>query len=154
MEQPILILPSDALKAYNNAKTEEHKESIALLCGGVDKFQLDWRSVVDLESACLITGSDPKDQRFHIGTPNTNAFAQLEECGIAINGKDWVADYTNISQPKWYIIWEYSGSGFRLHYVRNYCNSSCVGSRLSYETSEKSKHAAEKLFPIFNKFLK
>jgi hypothetical protein len=154
MEQPILILPSNALKAYNNAKTQEGKDSIALLCGGLDKIQLDWSSVVDLESACRITGSDPKDQRFHIGTPSAQAFAQLEECIKAINGVDFVFDYTNKNQPKWYIVWEYSGSGFRLIYVHYGYSNSGVGSRLSFETQEKAKHAAEYLINLFNQFLK
>lgn len=67
----------------------------------------------------------------------------------AING-DWVPDFGNEDQPKWY-VWYWverkkgKGAGFR---VSNTCTGwadtyTYVGSRLCYQTQEQAQHGAK-----------
>lgn len=152
MSDQVILTKENVLAAYKegNATT---KEDYKRLFKGQVNFEPSWREMTCFEDACLIVGEDPQNQRFWTCDEDDNINRQMKVVMRAYNG-NWKPDWSNTSQRKWYIYWEFSGAGFRLAGVRNaYFSYSYVGSRLSFESEEKARHAATKMTSFFNKYL-
>jgi hypothetical protein len=71
----------------------------------------------------------------------------------AING-DWTPDWSNSDQYKY---WPYfilsSGFGFSYSYYYSDHSDTTVGSRLCFETREKSNYAAQQFIDIYEQFM-
>jgi hypothetical protein len=76
---------------------------------------------------------------------------------IKVINEDWIADYTESSQPKYYPWFKVlpSGSGFAFSYANcAYDRSSAyVGVRLCFETREKCEYVAEQFTQLYEEFL-
>ena len=84
---------------------------------------------------------------------DTFAYEQLKVVVKAIN-QGWTPDWDNTDQRKW---WPYfnlsSGFGFsRSYFAYGFANTD-VGSRLCFETSEKSIYAANQFIDLYKEFL-
>jgi hypothetical protein len=82
------------------------------------------------------------------------AYKKLKVIVAAIN-QGWTPDWRDSSQTKWFPWFRVlsSGSGFSVsHY--DYVNAStCVGSRLCFETKEKAEFAATQFIDLYKSFL-
>jgi hypothetical protein len=106
-----------AKKEYKKASTES--KQILEKIFGKDAFEYNWRDIDSFEKACEVNGVDPKEVLPYskAKTPKQewlNALAMMDEIVHAIN-PDFIPDYSNSSQYKWYAWFEYkpSNSGFR-----------------------------------------
>lgn len=66
----------------------------------------------------------------------------------AING-DWVADWSNTNQRKYYPWWNVSGRGLSLYAVYYDATIALVSPRLCFESEVKVKHAVKYFTPVF-----
>jgi hypothetical protein len=93
---------------------------------------------------------------FESDTPDVVAYKKLKLIIKVIN-EDFVPDFTNQSQQKWYPWFKVgsSGSGFDLSYAGYYYDYSyaIVGSRLCFETKEKCQYVAEQFRDLYEQFL-
>ncbi len=83
---------------------------------------------------------------------------QLQMVVAAING-DWVEDWNNTSQWKWFIWWDIikkegrvSGSGLSFGAASYAYSCTVVGPRLVFENSEKAEHAAEHFLELYEAY--
>jgi hypothetical protein len=81
------------------------------------------------------------------------ANAKLRIIAKAIQG-DWIADYSNSDQHKWYPYFEYkkSAGGFVFYYADGYFTSSSLGGgvRLSFETRDQANHFGTQFIALIN----
>lgn len=112
-----------------------------------------YQKIKTFKSACKSKGLDA-DKLLATWKKNGDtideiAYKMLKIFISAING-DWVPDFGNEDQNKWY-VWYWverkkgKGAGFRVSYTDTnwtytYTN---VGSRLCYETQEQARHGAK-----------
>jgi hypothetical protein len=86
--------------------------------------------------------------------PSTIAFERLKVCTRAYN-PDWQFDTFNTDQKKWYPYFTVSSSGFGFsnsYYLFDLAHSA-VGSRLCFESEEKSNHAGRQFTQLFQDFI-
>lgn len=119
------------------------------------------------KDACLLLNLQPRTIEFYsaqTSDPNSDAravgefaFHQLSVIAEALN-EGWVADWSDSSQRKYFPWFEYkkqqSGFGFS-HSGFDFAGSAaCVGSRLSFRTSELAEYAGKTFIEIYNHLLK
>ena len=148
-----------AKKEYN--KTDASGKQLLENIFGKDAFQRDFKEIKCFEDACNANGTNADDILPYKDPINDkqeamNAFAMMCEIVEAIN-PDFVPDYGNSNQPKWYpwFEWDNLASGFRFNasgYV-NVRTHSAGGSRLCSETIEKSNYIGKQFIDIWNKIL-
>lgn len=162
MSQIIPILATNARKAYYNAP-KEVREAIKTLCAPYNFDQDITECINGHEDACEYLGFTPltvEDFKMYPEQDREAKFAdyQLDMIIWAVNGKDFKFDYSNGSQKKWYIVWEWKlgaagGSGFSLFFVYDDCSISGVGARRSFKEERYALWAAKKFESIFRKSL-
>jgi hypothetical protein len=86
-------------------------------------------------------------------TEDEIAYMMLKIFYSAING-DWVADFDNHDQPKYFAWWwRKPGVGFVLDCVNFNFDYTFVSARLCCETREQQEHAAKYGLKMWRKFL-
>lgn len=112
----------------------------------------DWR-VKSFNDACDRLGLDPNSILTAADTPDEAAYKKLKVIVKAING-DWEPDWDDTDQKKWW-PWFVLSSGFGFSSSNSYCDDShsTVGSRLCFESKEKSDYAATTFSRIYEDFL-
>lgn len=114
----------------------------------------DLKTFDDCCVACGITEKDFNKLYWDLNLqPDTIAYEKLKIIVKAIN-QDWKADWNNTSQYKywpWFVL--SSGFGFSSSYY--FCDYSiaAVGSRLCFESREKSDYAGKQFESIYKDFL-
>jgi hypothetical protein len=105
------------------------------------------------EDACEELGIST-DMFFGTETTDEVAYKKLKVIIKAIN-QGWVPDWDNKAQKKW---WPWfilsSGFGFSDSYFDYDGTGAGVGSRLCFESAEKSNYAANQFIGLFKDFLK
>jgi len=85
--------------------------------------------------------------------PDEIAYKKLKVIIMAVN-QGWIPDWNNDNQRKW---WPYfnlsSGFGFSCSYYGYDDTSTAVGSRLCFETEEKSNYVAKQFLDLYKEFL-
>ena len=113
----------------------------------------DFKEIKTFEDACVEMEIDPQSFNFSTDTPDEAAYKKLKVIVQAIN-QGWTPDWKDSKQRKW---WPYfnlsSGFGFSLSGY-DYVNVNAhVGSRLCFETEQKSDYAAKQFSDIYKQFL-
>ena len=113
----------------------------------------DWKYIKTYEDACEALGLDAKDQFMIDATPDEKAYIKLKIIIQAIN-QGWTPDWSNSSQYKyspWFDL--SSGFGFSRSVWHYSCAAADVGSRLCFESKEKSDYTATQFFDVYKEFL-
>ncbi|WP_340112641.1 hypothetical protein [Maribellus mangrovi] len=112
----------------------------------------DWR-VKSFNDACDRLGLDPNSILTAADTPDEAAYKKLKVIAKAINN-GWEPNWDDTDEKKWWPWFNLSsGFGFSLssyYYGRSYTT---VGSRLCFESKEKSTYAAETFLSIYEELL-
>ena len=89
-----------------------------------------------------------------LDSPDEIAYKKLKVIAKAINN-GWVPDWSNGSQYKYYPWFEVLSSGFGFSYSGYICTFTFtgVGSRLCFESREKSDYAAAQFIDLYKQFL-
>lgn len=116
-----------------------------------------YTDIKTFDDACRTQGTTEQkfNERFkNLGLdPDTIYYEMLKIVVAAIN-QEWTADWNNSNQYKWWPYFKmssgfgFSGSGYDCTYSR-----SSVGSRLCFESEEKSNYAAKQFIDIYKGFL-
>ena len=118
----------------------------------------NWKDFKTFDDLCRAIGTTEDDfgQKWdpRVFDPSTIAFERLKVCTRAYN-QDWKFDAYDTNQCKHYPYFNISSSGFGFSdsgysYVITYA---FVGSRLCFETSEKSDHAGKTFVKLFEDFI-
>jgi len=115
--------------------------------------KIEFTDIKTFEDACKVTEEDPNDPRFSTGTADDIAYQKAKVITRAIN-IDWTPDWNNSNQKKWWPWFRLSsGFGFDNSIFINTATYSAVGSRLCFESKEKSDYAAQQFTPIYKDLL-
>jgi hypothetical protein len=105
------------------------------------------------EDACKQLGLNPDEVITGNDTSDEVAYKKLKIIAIAIN-EGWIPDWNNDNQKKWWPWFNLSsGFGFSHSYYDCTRTFATVGSRLCFETQEKSDYAAQQFIEIYKEFL-
>jgi len=105
------------------------------------------------EDACEELGIDPETVIQENDTPDEAAYKKLKIVVTAIN-QGWVPDWDNKSQYKYWPWFNLSsGSGFSDSSSVYNSAFTTVGSRLCFESEEKSNYAAKQFNELYKQFL-
>lgn len=121
---------------------------------GKDSFKKkSWKDIKTFEDACEALALDPEDQFMGDATPDEKAYIKLKIIIQAIN-QGWIPDWGNSDQYKWW-PWFNLSSGFGYSYSGYSYSYSLthVGSRLCFESQEKSDYTATQFLDIYKEFL-
>ena len=156
----LTIDSENALAAYHEAP-QSFRKSLIKLFGAKNLFASSLERVNSYEDACEVVDIDPIESLPFVTPVNkrqvaTNARFMVDVIQEAIVG-DWVADYNNPNQRKWYprFIYDSASTSFRFSYAfygSAYAYASS-GARLSFETEEQAIYVGTKFIDLFNKFL-
>jgi hypothetical protein len=122
---------------------------------GKDAFRkIDYEDIKTFEDACEALVINPNAVWNNNDTADEAAYKKLKVIIRAIN-QSWIPDWNNTSQRKWF-PWFHISSGF------GFGGSDCgfgrshshVGSRLCFESKEKSDYAGRQFTAIYEEFLK
>ncbi len=67
--------------------------------------------------------------------------------------KEWIPDWTNYNEYKYYPYFYLSGSGFAFHYTDGWNSNAAAGSRLCFLKRDTARTVAKKYLPIYEKFM-
>ena len=105
------------------------------------------------EDACSELDVNPQAVYYKDGTPDEIAYKKLKIIIQAIN-QGWIPDWNNTNQKKW---WPWfvlsSGFGFSISDFSYGSTYTAVGSRLCFESKEKSDYAATQFSELYKAFL-
>jgi hypothetical protein len=150
------LLQIDEKKAKGLFKTASSEFKAMLVDTFGEKFFIEKITdrIKTFEDACAATGEHPNDTKFSTGTPDEIAYKKLKVIIKALN-EDWIADYSNTSQKKWYPWFQYTPSGFRFDVAGyDYAYSGTFGgSLLSFSSEELARYAATQFTELYNQFL-
>lgn len=113
----------------------------------------DFRDIKTFEDACEVLELDPTELFSEIDTLDEIAYKKLKVIVKAIN-QGWSPEWNNSNQRKWHPWFNLSsGFGFSFsgyHYGRT---STYFGSRLCFESEEKSNYAANQFIQLYEDLL-
>lgn len=129
------------------------QEARELIAGFIDKSIKTWRDVKTYEDAVEMRPVDEDNIIYPTDRPHIVAFKKLCHIIRVIN-ENWQPDWSNTNQRKWY-PWFKLSSGFRFSYSDfDYGRTNTtVGSRLCFESEEKSDYTATQFIDLYKKFL-
>lgn len=110
------------------------------------------------EDACEVLGIDPGTVWHQVDQPDEVAFKKLKVIVKALNflgngSKEWVPDYNNQRQYKWYPWWYLDSPGFRLDDVLYTHSGTGVGARLVFISEELAHYAANQFSGLYSDYL-
>jgi hypothetical protein len=115
----------------------------------------DLKTFDDLCQACGTTEKEFEEKWKNIPVDaRTISFQRMKILSEAIN-QGWTPDHFNTDQYKWFPYFKVSSSGLGFsHSSYTYDNAGTdVGSRLCFETEEKSNHAGRQFTQLFQEFI-
>lgn len=121
---------------------------------GEDFFKKkDFRDIKTFEDACLELGINESEVYTDKDSEDEIAYKKLKVIAKAIN-QGWVPDWDNTNQRKWW-PWFKLSSGFGFSASAYGCDDTdaYVGSRLCFESEEKSDYAAKQFSEIYEQLL-
>lgn len=118
------------------------------------------RQIKTFEGACKVLGHDPKKVLPKVGCfPKAHQKALLATAKLIIinealnfldNGKkQWVPDWDNITEGKYYPWFWLDAPGFRLYGCYYGHSVTAVGARLVYRTRALAEYAAKQFAPLY-----
>lgn len=121
---------------------------------GKDFFtKKDFRDIKTFEDACFELGISESDVYTDQDSDDEVAYKKLKVIAKAIN-QGWVPDWDNTNQRKWWPWFKLaSGFGFSGSDYDFAGTITAVGSRLCFESEEKSDYAAKQFSEIYEQLL-
>ena len=142
-----------ALSVYNSTDSAG-KELICLLLGK-RHFLTDPRdSIKTFDDACRDQGVVWNADDYKGWTPDEIAYRKMKIIVAALNG-DWVANWDDPNQKKWYPWFQWTPSGFRFNdttYVNSLADAGS-GSRLRLCSEEMARYFGTQFIDIINDYL-
>ncbi len=120
-----------------------------------------YTKIQTFEDACLVLELDAKNviPDFSFFPKNDIqpmiAHAKLVIINQAINGKDYIPDWSNSNEIKyypWFIMGSSSGVGFAFVGCDRWYTRSGVGSRLCFQSREKALYAGEQFEDLYKSY--
>ncbi len=120
---------------------------------GKKTFIKDFRDIKTMEDVYEVLEVHPSDVYHDNDSSDVVAYKKLTLIVKAIN-QGWEPDWDNTNERKWW-PWFRLSSGFGFGYSDYYCTSTgtSVGSRLCFQSEEKSDHAAKQFIDVYKAFL-
>lgn len=144
-----------AKKVYNQAPSW-YKEVLEDEFGKEKLIKREFTDIKTFDDACKYFGTTEEEFNLKLGDllpSDTFAYEQLKLIVKAIN-QGWTPDWGNTNQRKW---WPYfnlsSGFGFSSSSYFYGGTLTDTGSRLCFETEEKSNYAATQFLSIYEEFI-
>jgi hypothetical protein len=113
----------------------------------------NFKDIKTFEDACTELGIVPGDVFKKTDLPDEVAYKKLKIVIKAIN-QGWIPNWKNTNEYKW---WPYfnlsSGFGFQDSNYGYVLAGTVVGSRLCFESEEKSDYAAKQFIDLYKEFL-
>lgn len=103
------------------------------------------------EDACEEINENPNDPNFSTGTPDEIAFKKIKVIVKALNPKDWITDWDNGNQRKWYPWFYMNQPGFRFDGA-DFAYSAAgtaSGSRLCFFSEELATYAGKQFLDLY-----
>jgi hypothetical protein len=151
------IKKETAKKIYSAAPTA--LQEILIETFGEECFRkaelTDFKTFDDLCRACGTTEKEFEEKWKNIPVDSqTVSFQRMKILSDAIN-QGWTPDHFNTDQYKWFPYFKVSSSGFGFSTSYYYCGLAAtrVGSRLCFETEEKSNYAGRQFTQLFQDFI-
>lgn len=149
--QPLTIDGNTARKIYPTA-VPEVKLILEQSFGQKFFAQNIMDRVKTFEDACALQGIDPKQFFtaccYNNETKDEVAYKMLKIIVKALN-EDWVPNFNNTSQAKWYPWFYLNEPGFRFLIAFYFYSGSFVGSRLCFKSRELAEYAAKQFLTIY-----
>jgi hypothetical protein len=125
---------------------------------GKESFKkLSYKDIKTFDDACRACGTTEEEfnEKFqNLGQDTDTIFYEKLKIVVKSINQEWTADWNNTNQRKWY-PWFNLSSGFG--FVVSGCVYGCaftgVGSRLCYESEDKSNYAAKQFIDIYEQFI-
>ena len=142
-----------AKKLYSNVPEWYQKEMVAEF--GEEFFKEEcYESIKTFDDACTELDVNPGLVFNDLDSPDEVAYKKLKVIAKAIN-QGWSPDWSDADQYKYYPYFKVLSSGFGFSgsdcgYAGTYAN---VGSRLCFESREKSDYAAAQFIDLYKQFL-
>lgn len=121
---------------------------------GKDSFtKKDFRDIKTFEDACFELGIYTFEAYADKDSDDEIAYKKLKVITKAIN-QGWVPDWSNYNQRKWWPWFRLaSGFGFLFSDYSCACTGTGVGSRLCFESEEKSDYAAMQFSDLYRQLM-
>ena len=146
-------LTKEKAKKLHPSMPDWFKEELEEAFGKESFRKLNWKDIKTFEDACKALDIDPDAVCCDVDTSDEVAYKMLKVIVLAINN-GWKPDWSNTNQRKWY-PWFNLSSGFGFDasdYVYDY-SITYVGSRLCFESEEKSDYAGKQFLEIYRQFM-
>lgn len=115
--------------------------------------QNDFENIKTFEDACKVIGIKPESVCSKTDLPDEAAYKKLKVIAKAVNG-GWMPDWNNTNQQKWFPWFKLSsGFGFSLSYYYYGYTYTNAGSRLCFESEEKSTYCAQQFIDLYKEFI-
>jgi len=146
------IKKETAKKIY--AESPNWLREILIETFGKDCFvKRDYTDIKTFEDACEELNINPGDVINGNDLPDEIAYKKLKVVIKAVN-QGWIPDWSNGNQYKWWPWFNLSsGFGFSVSAYYYDCTSTAVGSRLCFESKEKSDYTAKQFIDLYEKYL-
>jgi hypothetical protein len=149
------IKKETAKKIYS--EVPDYLKEILVETFGIDCFKKkDWKDIKTFEDACEvlnITNDSCRPIFDEEEDPDEIAYKKLKVIVKAIN-QGWIPDWDNSNQYKYWPWFNLSsGFGFSLTDCRYALTLTYVGSRLCFESREKSDYTANQFLDLYKEFL-
>jgi hypothetical protein len=149
-----LSIDQTTAKRLFNESPQWFKEQLTEVFGEECFKKRHYKDIKTFEDACDELGIAPFSV-FEAGkdSPDEIAYKKLKVITKAIN-QGWTPDWNNTDQQKWYPWFRLSsGFGFDVSlYAFGYANTT-VGSRLCFESKEKSTYAGTQFIDIYEQLI-
>ena len=125
---------------------------------GVDFFkEKEFEKIKIFNDACIVceTTEEEFNSKFmNIGLDLDTINYEKSKIIVKAINNGWIPDWNNSNQPKWFPVFKLSsGFGFSSSHFGYDCTHTDCGSRLCFESEEKSNHAAKQFIDIYQKFI-
>jgi len=144
-----------AKKLYNTIQTPDSlKEILEENFGKTNLKNKSWQDIKSFEDALEILGRSKEEVYKGTYDPLIQNQLEIETIIEAINEK-WVPNFADVNQPKWYIWFSFSGSGFSSSGANcGYDGAhSCIGSRFLFQNKEKTIYFAKNFEKKYSDYL-
>ena len=148
----LTIEKNKAKRLFNESPEWFKKELVSEF--GEDSFkQKEYESIKTFEDACKKFNVHPDDVFTDSDTPDEIAYKKLKLIIKAINN-GWTPVWNDSNQEKWW-PWFNLSSGFGFSHSHYFYVNACttVGSRLCFESKEKSDYTANQFINLYKDLL-
>lgn len=152
--QDLKISPKKARELYPTSSTEW--KEVLETSFGKEFFSLKPTDrIKTVADACEVLDIDPEDLWDESEDADVLAYKKLKVVVRALNflangNNDWIPNYNNASQRKWYPYFWSNDPGFRLYVCDCVRTASTVGARLVFLSEELARYAGTQFLGLYS----